>query len=115
MAEFKKTHHNHSEFARSSFSELVSVTGSGKFLFLSGIGAEVRVSGPRSIKVQRSELFSLSLRLNRCGEITLHTPDRTDSPHPSSIALADIATTPSGRSARTAQVFPSERPIRRMV
>lgn len=40
MTEFKKTHHNHSDFAKSSFSELVSVTGPGKFLFLSGIGAE---------------------------------------------------------------------------
>jgi enamine deaminase RidA (YjgF/YER057c/UK114 family) len=40
MTEFKKTHHNHSDFAKSLFSELVSVTGPGKFLFLSGIGAE---------------------------------------------------------------------------
>lgn len=40
MTEFKKTHHNHSEFAKSMFSELVSVTGPGKLLFLSGIGAE---------------------------------------------------------------------------
>ena len=40
MAEFKKTHHGHNEFAKSSFSELVSVTGPGTFLFLSGIGAE---------------------------------------------------------------------------
>jgi 2-iminobutanoate/2-iminopropanoate deaminase len=40
MSEFKKTHHGYNEFAKSSFSELVSVTGPGKFLFLSGIGAE---------------------------------------------------------------------------
>lgn len=40
MTGFKKTHHNHSDFAKSSFSELVTVTGPGTLLFLSGIGAE---------------------------------------------------------------------------
>lgn len=40
MSAFQKTHHNHSEFAKSSFSEVVTVTGPAKLLFLSGIGAE---------------------------------------------------------------------------
>lgn len=40
MNVFEKTHHNHSDFAKSSFSELVTVTGPSRLLFLSGIGAE---------------------------------------------------------------------------
>ncbi len=40
MNVFEKTHHNHSHFAKSSFSELVTVTGPSRLLFLSGIGAE---------------------------------------------------------------------------
>ena len=40
MSAFQKTHHNHNDFAKSSFSEVVAVTGPAKLLFLSGIGAE---------------------------------------------------------------------------
>jgi enamine deaminase RidA (YjgF/YER057c/UK114 family) len=40
MSTFEKTHHNHSDFAKASFSEVVAVTGPAKLLFLSGIGAE---------------------------------------------------------------------------
>jgi enamine deaminase RidA (YjgF/YER057c/UK114 family) len=38
--DFEKKHHGDSAFARSSFSEVVTVKGPGTLLFLAGIGAE---------------------------------------------------------------------------
>src|SRR5262245_21532083 len=38
--DFEKKHYTYSEFTRNSFSEVVTVTGPGKLIFLAGIGPE---------------------------------------------------------------------------
>jgi enamine deaminase RidA (YjgF/YER057c/UK114 family) len=42
---FEKRHYNYGEWAKSLFSEAVTVTGPGKMIFLAGIGAEHEITG----------------------------------------------------------------------
>lgn len=42
---FEKKHYHHSEWTKGRFSEVVTVTGPGRLIFLAGIGAEDEVSG----------------------------------------------------------------------
>jgi 2-iminobutanoate/2-iminopropanoate deaminase len=42
---FEKKHHHHSEWTKGRFSEVVTVTGPGRLIFLAGIGAEDEVTG----------------------------------------------------------------------
>ncbi len=40
-----KQHHHHNEWTKGRFSEVVTVTGPGKWLFLAGVGAEAEKDG----------------------------------------------------------------------
>lgn len=42
---FEKKHFHHSEWTRGRFSEVVTVTGPGRLIFLAGVGAEDEVTG----------------------------------------------------------------------
>ncbi len=43
--EFKKENFHHNEWTKGRFSEVVTVTGPGKWLFLAGVGAEAEKDG----------------------------------------------------------------------
>jgi enamine deaminase RidA (YjgF/YER057c/UK114 family) len=42
---FEKKHYHHSEWTKGRFSEVVTVTGPGRLIFLAGVGAEDEVTG----------------------------------------------------------------------
>jgi 2-iminobutanoate/2-iminopropanoate deaminase len=43
--QLEKRHHTHNEWTRERFSEVVTVSGPGKWLFLAGVGAEAEKDG----------------------------------------------------------------------
>jgi len=43
--QLEKRHHHHNEWTKGRFSEVVTVSGPGKWLFLAGVGAEAEKDG----------------------------------------------------------------------